>query len=262
MTEMIYRIVTQNVGNYLSTMSSAETLEQGFSALENFVCSLGFDAITYSAMPTSLGEPGLFQPVFLSSSDFSSGFLTHYDEAALWQDDFTIERIQQGNLAPVDWNKSLRSNQLSKVQKDVINIAKHDYGIVNAVSIPTQSDSHVIAGASITSCNAGAGYDHLIKENLQTAQGAVHRFHQFVFHKPDTTQRFYKPLIDSFTEAEKRVLIFSAMGRPLKQSRDFIDLSPTRTSNILRDIRQRLNVANSNELFLKVGHHKLLEMMA
>ena len=249
------------VADFLVALGMSEGLEQGFEQLASLVSKQGFDGIVYSAMPASLGEAGLFQPVFLASHDFSKGFLNHYDEAELWQNDFTIDRIQRGQLGPMDWAKELEESEMNSAQKDIIRLASSDYQITNGISIPTQSDPHIIAGASVTSCEPRPVFDNLLKSSLSTLQFAVHRFHQFAFSHTSKTQRFYLPLIDELSASERQMIIFIATGKPLKQSKHYTNLSPTRASNVLSKLYRRMNVSNASELCFLLGHHKIVEML-
>ena len=252
---------TPQLSEFLIALGMADELETGFEHLATLVSAQGFDAVVYSAMPASLGAPGLIQPVFLASSEFSKGFLSHYAEADLWQHDFTIDRIRQGFVGPLDWGKELKESKMSEAQQQVVRLANSDYGITNAISIPTQSDPHIIAGASVTSCESRSVFDSLLESQLTTVQFAIHRFHQFVFSKTSNTYCFYEPLIEELSAAEKRVVAFVALGKPLKQSKHYTNLSPTRCSNVLSNLYRRMSVSNASELCFLVGHHKLVEML-
>lgn len=250
---------SNDLTEFLVSLGTSKSLDLGFERLGTLVSKLNFDAITYSAMPRSFGQPGLFQPVFLASSDFSPGFLSHYNEAGLWQKDFTIERILQGSMAPMHWDKELLESPMIDSQKQVIQLAQSDYHIRNAISIPTQSDRYIIAGASVVSSEPRALFDGLLADNLSTLQIAIFHFHQFVFYQTGTSQRFYEPLIDTFTPSERRLISFIASGRPLKQSKEFTGFSQSRAANILSSLYRRLKVANGTELSFLIGYHKLID---
>jgi len=250
-----------HASNFLASLNDAHELEQGFFCLEQLVFNLGFDSLVYSAMPKSFGDPGLFTPVFLSSDEFGRGFLTHYNDASLWEHDFTIERIQNGYMQTMDWNIERKGALLSAAQNEVIDLAGADYGIKNAISIPMQSDRYIIAGASVTSRQARASFDALLNERLSVLKFALSCFHQFVFRHSSHSHYFYLPLLRQFTPSEKSMLAFATTGRPLKQSRDFTNLSPTRAGNVLSSLYEKLGVANRSELSFLIGRHRLLEML-
>lgn len=249
------------LADYVVSLHSCSHLDHGFVLTANSLSELGFDGLVYSAMPRSLGKPGQFNPIFLSSSDFSDGFLQHYNEADLWQKDFTIERIIQGSLLTMDWSQELSSGLLTDEQSDVVKLAQADYGIHNAISIPTHSDQHVIAGASITSSDSAGLYNKLLIERKSAIEFIVHHFHRFVFSGSITARPFYQPLLENLSSPERRLLTFVASGKPLKQSKKYTDLSPSRAANILSKLYKQLNVANVAELTYLVGHHKVIEML-
>lgn len=249
------------LAEYYFRLGTVDKLEEGFALLESHIRSLGFDAVAYSAMPRSIGAPGRFNPVFLTSRDYSKDFLIHYEEAGLWQQDFTIERIQNGLTDVMDWQFEAHKNTLTAVQKDVIDLAAYEYGIKNAVTIPTQSDQHVIAGASVIAYVYRPSFEIIMKNHFAEVHQVLKAFHQFVFARTYTASYFYQPLIDTLTTSQKRVLAFIVTGRPQKHSKEFIGLSPTRTGNILSELYDCLGVRNVSHLSYLAGQHRLIEML-
>ena len=260
MENLMYGWVTTDIAEFVVEMDTAGDINVGFDVLAKYVERLGFDAISYSAIPRSLGIAERFSPVFLASSGFSGAFLRHYDEAALWEDDFTIERITSGSMTILDWKRELKTGTLNNGQENLIKLASEDYGIKNAITIPTQSDQHVIAGGSITSGESGILFTKLSKQQLNQVGFLVRHFHSFVFSKVPNRVPFYKPVIDDLSPAEKRVLSMVIDGRPLKQCMEHTGVSPTRAGNILSGLYRRLKVSNVSELAYLIGYHQVLDM--
>ena len=252
-------IYSKDVVEFLVALNNSDKLEDAFNHLAILVTKLRFDAVAYSAIPRSLGQPGMFQPVFLSSKDFSKGFLTHYAEAGFWESDFTIDRIGRGIMSPMHWGKELSGSVMDSGQQDVIRLAQSDYHIRNAITIPTRSDQHVIAGATVISSEPRSQFDSLLANHLSILQYSIFHFHQFVFYRTSTSTVFYQPLLNSFTPAERALISFIASGRPLKQSKEITGISQSRAANILSSLYDRMGVSNAAELCFLVGYHRILD---
>jgi hypothetical protein len=246
---------------YVYLLSTSVSLDSGFALLNSHITGLGFDAIAYSALPAGIGVHGAFKPVFLTSSDYSKEFLAHYDEDNLWRQDFTIERIQNGLLDCMDWQLESHQKRVSVEQQELIDLAVYEYGMKNALTIPTQADEDVIAGASVLSYSNRLAFEKLKHSYYVEVLELVRHFHQFVFMRSSTSAFFYKPIIDSLTDSQKLVLKFVVKGRLQKHSKEFIGLSPTRTGNVLSELYERLNVANASELSFVAGKHRLTDMI-
>lgn len=246
---------------YVFMLSKTISLESGFALLNSHIARLGFDAIAYSALPASIGSPGAFKPVFLTSSDYSQDFLAHYEEANLWQQDFTIERIQNGLLDCMDWQFESVQKRVSADQQELIDLAVYEYGMKNALTIPTQADEDIIAGASVLSYSNRPAFEKLKYSYYEEVLEVVRHFHQFVFMRSSTSAFFYKPIIDTLTDSQKRVLAFVVKGHLQKHSKEFIGLSPTRTGNVLSELYECLNVSNASRLSYLAGKHRLIDMI-
>lgn len=251
----------RRLSDYFFSLTTKYQVEEGFALLDEYIRTLGFDAVAYSAMPVSIGAQGSFKPVFLTSRDYSRDFLLHYDEADLWQKDFTIERIQSGSLAIMDWQLELNRGILTADQQEVVNLATFEYGIKNAFTVPTQSDQHVVAGASVIAYMDRASFESISESNRAEAEEAIRVFHRYVFMQPDTASFFYQPLLSTLTETQKRVLAFIVTGKFQKHSKEYIGISPTRTGNVLSELYASLDVSNVSQLSYLAGIHHIVDML-
>lgn len=253
-------LVTADILGYVVELGGTDNIEAAFEVLGKYVDKFGFDAISYSAIPRSLGIAERFAPVFLATENFSIGFLQQYAEESLWRSDFAIERIMDGHMNPLDWVQELKTGQLAANQQGVIELANVDYGIRNAVTIPTQSDLHIVAGASVISSESNRVFTQLSKNRLAQTCFLVEHFHNLVFSRVPNRVLFYRPVLDELTAAERRVLGFVVAGKPLKQCKEFTGISPTMAGNIMSRLYRRLQVANASELAYLMGHHQILTM--
>lgn len=248
--------------DFLSELTSAESVPQAFGALARAIESMGFDAIVYTAIPLTLKvSDRSAEPVFLASRGFSPGFLKHYEEAGLARHDFTIERVRAGHLDVLDWGEEHRGPHLSAEQRRVIEVARFDHAIRNALSIPTRSDEHVIAGASVISGEGADGFAALKAERVEILRTVVELFDNWVFARAERHHHFYSSLIDQFSDDEARVIKLVIGGHRLKESQELCGISPTRAGNILSSLYRKLGISNAQELAYLVGVHRLSRLL-
>lgn len=250
--------VNNLITDFVIALDSSLTTHECFNALVKSVESLGFTGLVYSSMP--IGLKGL-PPVFLASSNFSATFLKHYLEANFLAEDFTIKRILDGNLNTFNWWTEEEKNQLTTEEKHVIEVAKFDYGITNGISVPTLSQPHHIAGASIIAENNNTLFNKLLSERLCTLKTIINLFHQRVYFDIECKKTFYLPLLETLNISEKQVLKFTTTGTPYKNIGDFYNISPSLASNIRSDLFKKLDVKNVSELSYLLGLHNLVEML-
>lgn len=246
------------VVDFLYGLERATCLEECFSALVKAVEALDYDAVAYTAIP-QMPFTIHASPVFLTSSGFSTGFLKHYTEANWVEDDFTVERIVQGDLRAMNWADELQSGRLTGSQIEVIETAQMEYGLRNAISIPTQSDKKLIAGASIVSEQRNQSFQILQKENLTVLKMLVRTFHDRVFMQQELRKQFYIPLLDQFSDIEIKLMKMLVGGHRLKMSEERCGISPTRAGNVLSSLYKRLDISNASEFAYLVGLHELVE---
>ena len=249
------------LADFVSGLSAADTLETAFDVLSGSVVRLGFDAVAYTAIPTTLVPAGRLVPVFLASADFDRRFLAHYVEAGLERHDFTIERIRAGRLDTLDWSEERTHGRLSPGQVELVDLARVDYGLRNAISVPTLNDGHVIAGASVVTNERDAPFARLKRERLGTLSALVNLFHHCVFATPAFRGHFYSALLERFTAQERRVTRMIVGGHRLKSSPELCGLSPTRAGNVLSGLYAKFGVGNAGEFAHLVGLHGLVRLL-
>lgn len=138
--------------------------------------------------------------------NYPKHFLTQYGEQDLAQRDFTIKEINQGNLSPIDWWHYARAAKLERREQQVIEIARHDYGIVNGYSIPTMSDERGVAGASLISFDRSDHSEIELPGRLRQATFYIREFHHQVMLADDFNMHFKSPLLDQFTPTERLII--------------------------------------------------------
>ncbi|NRB38063.1 MAG: autoinducer binding domain-containing protein [Pseudomonadales bacterium] len=247
--------------DFIYGLEQSLTIHGCFDVFSRAVSELGFDSVAYSSIPIKLIQATSLQPQFLSSASFSSGFLKHYAESGLEKDDFTIKRISQGDTRVMNWRMEEKQGQLLPAEVQLIRLAREDYGVNNALSIPTLSDEHHISGVSIISESCDQTFQLLLNEKSHTLQMICQVFHDRVYSRVEYKKFFYLNFIESLSKDEKAVLKFVASGMPLKLSRDICGISPSYAGNIRSSLFDKLQVKNSAELIYLISLHRIIEML-
>ena len=247
------------ITDFINGLDQSTSIDESFSALSSAIEALGFNAIAYTYIPQGQALSS-YTPIFLASEHFSHNFLNHYQEADLVQHDFTVKRISNGYSQVMSWQQELQQQTLSADEGNLVQLARYDYGINNAISIPLQSDANAISGASILSEESDGVFDILTQEQLHHAKLITQLFHQHVQSNIGFKKYFYQNILNHLTNDEKRVLKFVIQGRPFKQSQDICGISPSYAANICSRLMRKWDVKNSAELSHIAGVHHLIEM--
>lgn len=247
--------------DFLWYLDAAESTEAAFEQLSIVISALGFDAISYTVIPRTLGVPERIPPVFLSSCDFSAGFLDHYQQANLAQSDFTIRRISDGCNTILDWSLEAKKDALTPEELEVIRLARYDYGIRNAITWSVEQNQDFLAGFSLTSSLSRKFFDDLLVTNQATLTLLCYHFHLFVYRRQENRSLFYRPILAQLKHNECCMLDLIAKGRRLKQSRDLYGISPTMAGNILSRLYRKFSVTDRGQLGYLIGRHQLIEML-
>ena len=249
--------IDQLATEFVLSLDHTTQLDTAFASLSTVVTTMGFDSIIYTLFPLTLTSD--FPPIFLSSRDFSGGFLQHYYDAGLAEHDFTIKRAAAGSPHSMHWQHELETAQITTAEAEVVLLAQHDYGITNAITIPAQYTHDVVAGFSIASSATRQWFDQIIAVHDDLLNRLCAHFHRFVhqlFRRP-----FYQPVIDSLSTNEKYVIDLVANGYRLKQSSDLYGISPSLAGKTLHNLYQKFSVSDKGELGHLIGRHHLIEML-
>jgi hypothetical protein len=249
----------QLIVDYVSELCAADGVDRCFEALERAVIRLGFDGVVYSSYLLRLNGEGSASPVLLRSEGFDAAFLKHYVEAGLADRDFTIKRILQGDLKPMDWWQEEERGAVEREERAVIEVARHDYGLYNGVSIPTLSDKEEIAGASLVSRDQGPIFRKLLDERLGVLRNLVRLFHDRIHADPVCRKTMMLARLSDISEKERKILIFLTTGRPLKCI-DGEEVTPAYANKLLNELSQRLGANNRQQLRYLLGLYRIHEL--
>lgn len=243
--------------DFLLSLDYTNELQTAFDAMAGVISVMGFDSIAYTLIPLSLGND--LPPIFLCSKDFSTDFLTHYEQAGLAQHDFTIRRIAAGCIGLQHWQRELDTGLLTRAERDVVLLAEHDYGISNAITLPVQQTHDVIAGFSIAGSTTRREFDRQLDSHHKLLSHLCYHFHRYVYEQH--RRPFYQNVIDDLSIHERNVIELIARGKRLKQAKDLYGLSQSLAGKTLHKLYKKYAVSDQGQLGYLIGRHQLIELL-
>ncbi|WGZ89658.1 MAG: autoinducer binding domain-containing protein [Candidatus Thiocaldithrix dubininis] len=247
------------LGRYIAELYAASTLETRFKVFEKYVKELGFEGASYTFAPRAHWEVFTQMPaIFLHSDTYPQNFLTHYAENRLDRHDFTIRKVLQGEFDPMDWREHELQRTITLAEAKVIELAREDYGIVNAITIPTMMHEMGAAGASVISSEKDSTFGLLKQQKLDTLIHLTRLFHDLNFANFNLPDKFILPLFETLKPKEIVILQYLATGKPMKNIQDYTGISHSYATNVLAELRLRLGGINNDKLMYLFGLMKAL----
>ena len=250
------------LGDYLVDLYGASSPEAEFQITVRYVTQLGFDGLLYCYIPSLLVDKKLaFDPVFNVSDSYSAQFLTHYEEAGFAEHDFAIKRVVTGQADIIDWWQEEKRNTINDQEKEVILVAREDYGIRNGITLPTMINNVGFAGASLISESSTPGFSLLSNESLATAKIIVQTYHNKLFNSPRSQQKFILPVLDRLNDTDRKVLKYLIRHKTMSRVKDVTGVSFHYANRVVERLRSKLGDISRNELVYYAGLLNLLEFL-
>lgn len=247
------------VGQFVVELHEMASLGERFCLYERFILAMGFEGATYTFIPNLQMTPHFATPpVFVHTADYPMAFLEHYATERLDHHDFTIRKAPNSLWQALDWREHELRQQVSAAEAKVIQVAREEYSIRNALTIPTLVGHTGIAGASIISSEKAPRFDVLKQEKLETLRHITKSFHDCLFSEQQLLREFLQPFLDSLTSKEIIILRHLSSGKHLKQL-DSKVASYRVASNILDNLRNKFGNVPRDQLMYIVGLLHLLD---
>lgn len=242
------------LADFLENIGLATNINDMFATLERAAILLGFDNISYTYVPSVIGN-NLYQlsPIFLISQSYETKFISHYVSEKLGQDDFTIKRIKNGDMTPMNWWEEAEMKTLSHKEQKVIEIARSDYGIRHGITIPTYSNNNGIAGVSVTSSESNDVFSLLCKERLTIIKAISQIFNDRVLISPEIRHNFMTPFLQKLTDTEKSVLKQLSRGIAPKKIAHELNSSQKYVNNVISILRVKFGGITRDQLLYAAG---------
>lgn len=240
--------------DFIEAMDEANGLDNLFSSLAEASFQLGFDGILYTYIPNvisnSLDEQG---PVFLKTDSYDDGYIKHYTEASFAECDFTIKRISTGSMAPINWWQEAENKTLNRHEKNIIEVARHDYHLRYGATIPLMSKLSGISGISVICFDHSPTFSQLFEDSLDTLRIIGQLFNDRVLVSERYQACFYLPFLNRLSATQKLVLAGLAQGKHLKKIADETNISYRYSANVVDTLREKFGHVSRERLMYMAG---------
>lgn len=249
------------LSDFSQRLYDSDDIDTLFSTLEWAVKQLGFEHVSYSYIPDMLNRLlGNLSPVFKLSNQYPIDFIDEYEACRFGQHDFTIKKITEGEQAPLPWWQM--AGQLNRKEKHIIEVARHDYGLRQGITIPVYSDGRTIAGVSIKSSESDRLFDLLYDEHIEKLTLISRMFSDRILQSPRNRSIFYKPFINSMSTTEQAVLTLLAEGHHLKTIATQLQLDYKYISNtVMASLRKKFGNVTRDQLMYLAGRMEFADLM-
>ncbi|WP_020395611.1 helix-turn-helix transcriptional regulator [Thiolinea disciformis] len=248
------------IGDLVTGLYAAESLEDRFALFERTVQVLGFESCAYTFIPSVLYETSFnASPRFIHSDTFSSGFIEQYAYERFDKHDFTIKATKEYKLYPMDWQEYAKSDYLTDSEKSVLKLAQEDYQIKHGVSIPVMYEKIGMAGFSFTNSSKDYSFNALKQENLETLHLCSKAFNDIAFSRPYSYYRFIPKVLVNLTTKEKIVLRYVMQGKSMTDLGNSNEgISKRYGEKILLGLRDKFGNVSTHQLVNYVSQLNLI----
>jgi len=248
------------VANFAIDFYAAETFDEAFDTYFQLILESGFDGVLYSYIPhISTASQYSISPIFKSSDTYSQDFLAYYAENRLDKIDSIIKLIKNGETGIIDWWEEAEKRKFSDSDKEILYIAREEFGIINGITIPTMSEQRGIAGASVITSKTGSVYTELKAKGIETIALCTRMFHDFTLSRPLSSNSFVLPFFPVLTDKEIQVLRFQLTGKPMKQVEDSTGITTKYAEKLLKNVRIKFGSITKNELIHQTSAFNILD---
>jgi hypothetical protein len=252
--ELFMDVTDQVLLDFINEIDTAVDLDGHFVALEKAATALGFENVSYTYVPSVLGNSlQQYAPVFKLSRSYNMAFIEHYTQEMFAQHDFTIKRIRAGDLRPMNWWEEADQKALSDSEKHVIEVARQDYGIRNGLSLPTFSDGASIAGVSVTSPDSDHQFQLLYGERRDTMRKIARIFSDRILVMPQNRASFLLPMLERMSKTEKLLLQKLSQDKTLNVAASELGIGQRYASNLVEGLRNKLGNISREQLLYIAG---------
>lgn len=248
------------VANFAIDFYAAKTFDDAFDIYFKLVLKSGFDGVLYTYIPNiTTASQYSISPIYKSSITYSQDFLAYYARERLDKIDSIIKLVKSGETGIIDWWEEVEKRKFSDDDKEILRIAREQFGIINGITIPTMSEQRGIAGSSVITSKTGSEYAKLKAENIDTIALCTIMFHNFTLSRPLSSNTFILPFFPNLTEKEIQVLRFQLTGKPMKLIEDSTDITTQYAEKLLKNIRKKFGNISKNELIHQTSAFNILD---
>ena len=247
------------LGNFLEELCAATDFVGRFNIYEKYITALGFDGASFTYVPSLFVSNNIhISPIFHITDHYPKAFIEQYNSEHWEQYDFTITELNKNNFDVKDWNDTFVKQALTVEAKRQLLIAKTDYDIKNALTIPLKNFAGV-SGTSIISHEKNRSFNKLKKEHLETLRILTRVFSESNFADSAIANYFVTPYFSALKKKELAVLQYVASGKALKNIESELGITKRYASNLLDLVRERLGGISRDQLMCLFGEYRILD---
>jgi len=254
--------------DFIETLYQAQTFEEAFTTFQNEIFKLGYDGILYTCIPQLIVSSNFgLRPIYKLSEGYCPAYIQHYTDAHFEKNDPLIRAVSAGISSPIDWSGEIckKFSSESKASKEVIEVAG-SYGIRDGVTIPLFMSGGGIAGASFI-IQEDTDFQKLCAETNHLLKLRTHIFHNFITSNSMHLNNFFKPIVDEFSNTQRRCLAGLAMGKSTSQIAAEIGTSTGYLEQAMFKLRRKVSedgdtkspIVSRNQLLYHAGLMNILE---
>ncbi|MCK5902167.1 MAG: autoinducer binding domain-containing protein [Cocleimonas sp.] len=230
-----------DLADYAHTLFRTTSYEASFSLYCKAVQKLGYKNVLYSFIPAISAYQGLtLDPRFSVSNNCNPDYLEQYTQSQFDQDDYVIQKIQQGHIDTLDWWKDCKNGVLNHRQIEILNIMRHDYKMENGLSLPLPTGVRGMAAASVISDQNDVYFQKLKKETHDTLWTITHQFHSHVITNAYEYSAFIKPIFSALNNTEQQVLKHLLEGLHVREIAMIVFKHHKYIERVVREIRIKI----------------------
>ena len=247
------------LGDFLTELCAATDFIGRFNIYEKYITLLGFDAASFTYVPSLFVSNNIhISPIFHITDHYPKAFIEQYNSEHWEQYDFTITELNKNNFSIKDWQEAYIKKDLSVAAKKQVLIAKTDYDIKNALTIPLKNFAG-ISGTSIISHEKNRSFNKIKKEHLETLCILTKVFSESNFADSTMATYFVAPYLSVLKKKELAVLQYIAAGKSLKNVESELGITKRYASNLLDLVRERLGGISRDQLMCLFGEYQILD---
>lgn len=247
------------LGDFLEELCAATDFTERFDVYARYITALGFDGASFTYVPSLFVSNHIHvSPIFHVTEHYPQAFIEQYNNEHWEQYDFTITELNKNNFAIKDWQQAYASQALTAAAKQQLLIAKTDYDIKNALTIPLKNFAGV-SGTSIISHEKNRSFNKLKKEHLETLRILTRVFSESNFADSAIATYFVAPYLSVLKKKELAVLQYIAAGKALKNIETELGITKRYASNLLDLVRERLGGISRDQLMCLFGEYRILD---
>ncbi len=252
---------------FAGALCETNDVDQAFNLLDTYIQRMGFDAVLYTYIPSSVVQSGFAStPVYQASSSYTPKFVSHYLNAGFYNDDPLIKAVRDDVKQPIVWGGDICKSytEIDKRSREVMDVAA-DYGIKKAVSIPLLTGNQSLAGINLLNFDS-QNFDKLLNDTLPEMRVVANMYHNHMVANSGNLAHFIKPVFSALSVLELQFVAGLAEGISQRELAAKLGRSEKYLEQVFLRIRRKVSgvgaldkpTVNRNQLLYYAGLYNIV----